>query len=236
MTIKDLQEQLRHHIRARIQRGEWTGSRLSGEAGFQQGHLSNFLNARRGLSVEAMDRLLEILQIGILDLVEPEDIFRRAVPPRPAAHFEDVALVSPENATLARFSASQILETRNFRRSFLRKLRPDDSGARADWLRFVLIKLAAGSAGGVLPLEVSQVTLLIDRHYSSLQPYRRLRPNLYALRLAGHCFLGYVSVSGDRLVLRPNNALAAVEVVRIERGRSYSEYIVGRVCHVGAEV
>jgi hypothetical protein len=236
MTIKDLQDQLRHQIRARIQRGEWTGSSLSGEAGFQQGHLSNFLNARRGLSVEAMDRLLEILHIGILDLVEPEDIRRRVVLPGPASHFEDVALVSPENAALARFNAGQILETHNFRRSFLRKLRPDDSGERADWLRFVLIRLAAGNVGGVLPLEVSEVTLLIDRHYSSLQPYRRLRPNLYALRLAGRCFLGYVSVSGDHLVLRPNNPRTAVEVVRIERGRSHSEYIVGRVCHVSAEV
>jgi transcriptional regulator with XRE-family HTH domain len=235
MTIKDLQDQLRTHIRARIQRGEWTGSSLSGEAGFQQGHLSNFLNARRGLSLEAMDRLLEVLNIGILDLVKAEDV-RRAVLPGPPAQIEEVALVSAENAALARFSASQILETYSFSRSFLRKLKPNDAGDRANWLRFVLIKLDAGSAGVVLPLEISRITLLIDRHYSSLKPYRRFRPNLYALRLADRCFLGYVSVSGDRLVLRPNDPRAAVAVVRIERGRSYSDYILGRVCHVGAEV
>jgi hypothetical protein len=27
-----------------------------------------------------------------------------------------------------------------------------------------------------------------------------------------------------------------VELVRIDRGRSYHDYIVGRVCHVGFEV
>ncbi len=235
MMIKDLQDQLRNHIRTRIQRGEWTGSSLSGKAGFQQGHLSNFLNARRGLSLEAMDRLLEVLNIGILDLLKAEDV-RRAVLPGAPARVEEVALVSAEHAALARFGAHQILETHSFSRSFLRKLKPNDAGDRAGWLRFVLIRLDAGSAGGILPLEISQLTLLIDRHYCSLKPYRRLRPNLYALRVAERCFPGYVSVSGDHLVLRPSDPRAAVAVVRIERGRSYSDYILGRVCHVGAEV
>jgi hypothetical protein len=80
------------------------------------------------------------------------------------------------------------------------------------------------------------VTLLVDRHYSSLQPYRRSRPNLYAVRLQQRCFLGQVSLAGDQLVLRPHNPRYAVELVRIEHGRNYSEYIVGRVCHVGVEV
>jgi transcriptional regulator with XRE-family HTH domain len=236
MTIKDLQDQLRNHIRARMHRGEWTGSSLSRQAGFQQGHLSNFLNGRRGLSVEAMDRLLEILDIGVLDLLGADDIERRVMLPGPAAKVENIAMVSAENAVLARFSANQILETHSFRRSFLRKLKPNDAGGRIDWLRFVLIKLDARSVGGALPLEISQVTLLIDRHYSSLRPYRRSRPNLYALCLQQRCFLGYVSLAGDQVVLRPHDPRAAVEVVRIERGRSYSEYIVGRVCYVGAEM
>jgi hypothetical protein len=50
------------------------------------------------------------------------------------------------------------------------------------------------------------------------------------------CLIGYVSVSGDQLVLRPPNPQHSVDLVRIERGRSYHDYIVGRVCHVGFEV
>lgn len=236
MTLQDLQDNLRAHIRTRINRGEWTGSRLSGEAGFQQGHLSNFLNFRRGLSVEAMDRLLETLGIGILDLVDAGDIQRRAVLPGPVSSFENVAVVSPENSSLPRFAADQIIETHSFQKSFLRKLKPDDPGNRADWIRFVLIKLNGRIARGMLPLEISEVTLLVDRHYSSLQPYRRVRPNLYAVRLQQRCFLGYVSLSGDQLILRPHDSRYAVELVRIEPGRSYSEYIVGRVCYLGVEV
>ncbi len=74
MTLQDLQDKLRTHIRARIDRGELTGTGLSREARFQQGHLSNFLNARRGLSLESMDRLLETLNLSVLDLADLKDI------------------------------------------------------------------------------------------------------------------------------------------------------------------
>ena len=74
MTLQDLQDKLRAHIRARIERGELTGSRLSRAAGFQQGHLSNFLNARRGLSLKSMDRLLESLNLSVLDLADLKEI------------------------------------------------------------------------------------------------------------------------------------------------------------------
>jgi hypothetical protein len=236
MTLQDLQDKLRTHIRARINRGEWTGSRLSSEAGFQQGHLSNFLNARRGLSVESMDRLLETLGIGVLDLVDAGDIQRRAIVPKPVAHFENVAMVSPENAAQARFTADEILATRSFHKAFLRRLKPNDAGGRNDWLRFVVIRLEAQAARGMLPPELSEVTLLVDRHYNSLEPYRRWRPNLYAVRREQRCLLSYVALSGDQLVLRPGDPQHALEFIRVGAGRSYSEYIVGRVCHVGGEV
>ena len=80
MTIQDLQDELRSQVRARIGRGELTGSGLAQDAGFPQGHLSNFLNARRGLSVESMDRLLDALGIGVLDLVSSEEVQRRVRP------------------------------------------------------------------------------------------------------------------------------------------------------------
>ncbi len=105
MTLQDLQDKLRAHIRARIERGELTGSGLSREAGFQQGHLSNFLNARRGLSLESMDRLLQTLNIGVLDLADVGEIQRRASFPAGLTGFESVAVVSGEQAArLPRFT------------------------------------------------------------------------------------------------------------------------------------
>ena len=236
MTLQALQDKLRTYIRARMERGEITGTALSRDAGFQQGHLSNFLSARRGLSVESMDRLLDSLGIGVLDLVDADDIQRHAIVPSPASGFESIALVVERNAMLARFTADQILETRSFSKAFLRKLKPSSSDDRVDWLRFVLIRLDARNARGRLPPGVSAATLLLDRHYNSLEPYRRSEPNLYAVRIGESCIIGYASVADEHLILRPQNPSTAIQVVRIDRGRRYHEYIVGRVCHVGIEV
>src|ERR1700759_2230454 len=99
MTFLTLQDQLREHIRARIRRRELTGSGLARAAGFPQGHLSNFLNCRRGLSLESMDRLLETLGIKVADLVAPEEIQRRAVPYESNYDVEQVALVRGAHAS-----------------------------------------------------------------------------------------------------------------------------------------
>ncbi len=236
MTLQELQDKLRAHIRARIDRRELTGSGLSQEADFQQGHLSNFLNSRRGLSLESMDRLLQTLGISVLDLVDVSEIQRRASLPA-AAEYESVAVVTGEQAArLPRFTPEQVRESVRFRTSFLRRLKPNDASNRSEWLRFVLLRLNAKAAAGVMDRVPAGAALLLDRHYNSLQPYRRLHPNVYAVTVEARCFIGYASVSGDQLVLRPQNPQHPVELVRIERGRSYSDYIVGRVCHVAFEV
>lgn len=236
MKIQNLQDHLRVHIRTRIGRGEWTGVSLARAADFPQGHLSNFLNARRGLSLESMDRLLDTLGIGVLDLVDEQEIRARARLPNSKDGVESIALVAAENAAMARFAPEQILETRSFSRSFLRRLKPRHAEDRRDWLRFVLIRLDVKNARCMFSLAASAATLLIDRHYSSLQPYRRLRPNLYAVRASEGCALRYVSLFGDSLVLRPRDPRQEAELLRIEHGRNYSDYIVGRVCHVGLEL
>ena len=235
MTLQDFQNQLRVHIRARISRGELTGSALAREASLPQGHLSNFLNSRRGLSLDSMDRLMIALHLGVLDLTRGEELQAHRQKRRGRENLEPVAVVSAEHAALARFRADQVLETRNFNKSFLRRLRPQPAVDRSDWLRFVLIKLDRESSGGFFPRSIA-ITLLVDRYYNSLQPYRRFFPNLYALSLAGRCVAAYISVCDNCLMLRPREPRDPIEVVRIEPGRSYSDYIVGRICHVGMEL
>ena len=234
MTLHDLQQQLRLHIRARIGRGELTGIGLARAADFPQGHLSNFLNARRGLSLESMDRLLDTLGIGVLDLVDKREIQQHAALPV-SEGIERIAMVASQNAVLARFAPEQILETRCFNKSFLRRLKPRYAEDRRDWLRFVLLKLNVKSVS--LPaFPAMSAILLIDRHYSSLDPYRRLQPNIYVVSSGARCIMGYVSVMDDYLLVRPRDPRQEIEVLKIEHGRTYSEYIVGRVCHVGLEV
>lgn len=236
MRLLDLQDRLRTHIRTRIGRRELTGSSLSRQAGFQQGHLSNFLNARRGLSLESMDRLLKTLDLEVLDLVEAGEIQRRAQLPA-AGGMESIAVVAAEDAArLPRFSPQQIAGSISFCKAFLHRLRANDVCDRGDWLRFVIIKLDSRTVRAICPRSAAGATLLVDRHYTALDPYRRHQPNLYVMRLHSSCAVGNVSLAGDCLVLRPRNPQLPVEVERIRRARNYGDYIVGRVCHVALEV
>jgi hypothetical protein len=77
--------------------------------------------------------------------------------------------------------------------------------------------------------------VLIDRHYTSLQPYRKNEPNMYAVKKNGGCTVKYVEISGNNLVLRPHNQGYPIEVVTIADGKTPADYIVGRVCHVEIE-
>jgi transcriptional regulator with XRE-family HTH domain len=236
MTFLTLQDQLREHIRARIRRRELTGSGLARAAGFPQGHLSNFLNLRRGLSLESMDRLLDALGIGLLDLVAPEEIQSRALPSGGDGSIERVALVAGEYAAQARFAPEQILEMCSFRKSFLRRLRPRDEQDRGDWTRFVVLKVEVKNARAIFPFEMHSTTLLIDRHYVSLEPYRHRQPNLYAVNFGDRCMAGYLSLLGDNLVLRTRDPEEALQGIRVVPGGGYSQFIIGRVCHAGMEL
>src|SRR5689334_2584148 len=231
MTIQDLQDELRSQVRARIGRGELTGSGLARAANFPQGHLSNFLNSRRGLSLESMDRLLRALGIGVVDLMDSEAMERRRRHPRSHRAMETIMEVAPEVAMQARIGPEDVLGTRSFSKAFLHKLKPRGIDRR-DWTRFVLIKLDVREAGGFFPRSVT-TTLLVDRHYTSLHPYRRLQPNLYVMSFEGRTVAAHISVCDNCLVLRPREPRQAVEIIRMERGRRYEEYVVGRVCHVG---
>jgi hypothetical protein len=236
MTFHDLQDQLRNHILARIRRRELTGSGLARQAGFPQGHLSNFLNSRRGLSLESMDRLLEKLEISAVDLLKAEDIQRRALRSAGAEHLERVAIVSRDHAALPRFEPDQILGTRPFDRSFLHRLKASSHHDRADWLRFVLIVLDVHTTRSIFPLAIAPATLLIDRHYSSLDPYRRMQPNLYLVSFGGRCLAGYLSYLDRRLILRTRDPEEELPSVPVPSGRDCSQFIIGRVCNVGLEV
>src|SRR5438094_3533885 len=99
MNFQDLHELLRQELVRRIERGVVTGSRLAQQAGFQQAHISNFLNRKRALSLEGLDRVLASQNLGIEQIL-PLDI-TAAQPPVPN-HTSDpteiVPVVSPPAA------------------------------------------------------------------------------------------------------------------------------------------
>jgi hypothetical protein len=59
---------------------------------------------------------------------------------------------------------------------------------------------------------------------------------MYAVLKDNNCTVRYVEVAGKQLILRPHNQSYPIEVMSIEEGKSTSDYLIGRVCHIGIEV
>jgi hypothetical protein len=237
MKFRALQENLRKALWERIDEGELTGLRLARETGFKQAHISNFLNRKRGLSVEGMDKVLNVQHLSVLDLLDPGEINKRAsiVPPGRDG-FDNVLLVEGPVAVREPIIMSmKVKDVLKFKKSFLRKLRPEMEGDRENWERFVVIRADGREGMSMYPRLLPGATILIDRHYNSLQPYRKGESNMYAVARHGACTVKYVELAGSHLVLRPHNPAYPVEVMPMERGKKVHNYLIGRVCYVGIE-
>jgi Peptidase S24-like len=237
MKFKSLQENLRKAIWGRIDDGELTGMRLAEQTGFKQAHISNFLNRKRSLSLEGMDKVLSVQRLSVLDLLDPDEINKRAsIPPPSEDEFDNIFVVEGAIAASQPLVMSMnVREIYKFKRSFLRKLRSDMHGKRGDWERFVAIKIDANDGMSMYPRLLPGATVLIDRHYNSLQPYRKGELNLYAVNIRNTCIVRYVELAGSNLVLRPHNQTYAVEVLPLHEDQGTSDYLVGRVCYIGIE-
>jgi len=237
VKFKTLQENLRQALREKIDEGALTGLRLAEQTGFRQAHISNFLNRKRSLSLEGMDRVLNVQHLSIFDLLDPAEINKRATMPPPSEdEFDNIFVVdSATAATQPRIMSMHVREIEKFQRSFLRRVRPDMRGKRGDWERFVAIK-AGSDAMSMHPRLQPGAIVVIDRHYNSLEPYRPGELNMYAVHVHDALRIRYVETTGTNLVLRPHNQSYAVEVVGLAEGESVPDSVVGRVCFVGMEI
>jgi hypothetical protein len=237
MKFRVLQDNLRNALWERIEEGDLTGLRLAQQTGFKQAHISNFLNRKRGLSLEGMDRVLAVQHLCALDLLDPSEINKRAsILPPSNDEFQNVLLTDGTiAATQPLITSMDVKEILKFKKSFLRKLKPEMEGDREHWERFVVIKADAREGMGMYPRLLPGATLLIDRHYNSLKPYRKADLNMYAVLRGGTCSVKYVETAGNQLILRPQNQAYPVEVITLEPGQSPADHLVGRICHVGIE-
>ena len=236
MKFKTLQDNLRRILWGQIAKGELTGVRLAEEAGFQQAHISNFLNRKRGLSLEGMDKVLSVMRLSVLDLLDREEVNRRAnISQSGDDEFEDVGLVDSANAARPSILNMHVVGVYKFQKTFLHKLRAEIEGDREHWDRFMVIKADGREGMSMFPRLLPGSAVLVDRHYNSLRPYRRHDSNMYAINKNGNCTLKYIEVAGTNLILRPHNNAYPVEVMPLQKGRTVHEYIIGRVCHVGIE-
>ena len=237
MKFKALQENLRKTLWDRIEGGELTGIRLAQQTGFKQAHISNFLNRKRGLSLEGMDKVLNVQHLSVLDLIEPTEVNKRAsILPPTEDEFDNVLLV--DGAVAAKeplLMSMNVREILKFKKSFLRKMRPELEGDRETWERFVLIRAEAREGMSMYPRLLPGAIVLVDRHYNSLKPYRKGESNMYAVAKGDDCTIKYVEAAGNVLALRPQNQAYPIEFVTMEDGKTAADYLVGRVCYVGIE-
>ena len=239
MSFVALQESLRKELRKRIDAGELTGMELARRTGFTQAHISNFLNRKRGLKLTALDRMLKAIGLSLYDLLNPHELVRfAAVPMSTEDEYADVPLVESSAAAASGVIVNEeVKELVKLRRAFLKRIRADLAiPARKSWTRFVLIKADTKEGMSMWPRLNPGSMLLVDRHYTTLHPYRKNGRNIYAVRKGELCTLKYVEQGGSLMILRPHNPDHSVEAVPIAEGQSVADLIVGRIAHVSAEI
>ena len=215
----------------RIQRGSLSVSLLARQTGFGQAHLSNFLHRKRQLSMEGLDRLLAAQQMTAEDLVPSrerqggdEDLLNVPLVSHATAMFEPA--VRPG-------AVQRLVQVQE---GLLARIRSRASSNRHAWLRFVAVQVSATDAAAMDPVLLPEAVALLDRHYNSLHQYRPVRPNLYAVRHNGALTIRYVDYKAGRLVLRPHNRAAAVDLIDPGVGESPGDLITGRVVTVMNEL
>jgi hypothetical protein len=239
MNFQDLHELLRIELLRRIERGTLTGSRLAHQAGFQQAHISNFLNRKRALSLEGLDRVLASQNLTI-DQILPLEIHALTAQPAPT-HAGDptevIPVVSPSAAMdEARIPPSAIIETIQVSASRLHDNRARPSTKHAYWQRFLAIRADTQQSAAMDPLISPGAIAVIDRHYNSLAPYRAHQPTLYAVRSGPALLLRFVDFNEGRLILRPYSRDFPVQLLPLATHETPADYIVGRVCLVFSEL
>jgi hypothetical protein len=236
MNFQDLHELLRLELVRRIERGTLTGSRLAQQAGFQQAHISNFLNRKRSLSLEGLDRVLASQNLTV-DQILPLDLAATATPIQSSDPIEVVPVVSPSAAMdEARIPPSSVIETIQVSASRLHDNRARPSTRNVHWQRFLAIRADAQQSAAMDPLLVPGAIAVLDRHYNSLAPYRAHQPTLYAVRSGAALLVRFVDYDEGRLILRPYSRDFPVQLLPLATHQTPADYIVGRVCLIFSEL
>lgn len=226
MNFTQMHERLRQEMVRRIQRGTLSVSLLARQTGFAQPHISNFLRSKRQLSLDALDRILAAQHLTAPDLFPASDWAARDILEEESA----IPVVSHAAAIFEpHIKAGTAHSAVHPPHGLLQSLRARASVSRRAWQRFVAIRVKAADAPAMEPLLLPEAVALLDRHYTSLVPYRPNRPSIYAVRHGAQLSLRYVDFLAGRLVLRPHNIAYPVELIELGPDESPNDLIAGRV-------
>jgi hypothetical protein len=200
-----------------------------------QAHISNFLNRKRALSLEGLDRVLAAQNLSI-DQFLPLNLSAEASIPA-VDPTEIVPVVSASTAMDdVRVSPSATIETIQVSSSRLNDNRSRPASKYSHWQRFLAIRADAQQAAAMDPIVAVGAIVVLDRHYNSLAPYRLHQPTLYAVRSGAALLLRFVDFDEGCIILRPYSRAFPVQLIPIASHESPADYIVGRVCLVFSEL
>ena len=230
MNFTQMHERLRLELLRRIQRGTLSVSLLARQTGFGQSHLSNFLHNRRQLSLEAIDRVLAAQHLTAADLLP---VLHQAGFLPPDAEESTVPVVSHHAALFEPYIRPSVAQSMlHLPAGLLETIRTRVSHQRRAWQRFVAVRVPVADTAAMEPLVLPEALALLDRHYTSLMPYRTNRPNLYAVRHGAHLTLRYLDFVSNRLVLRPHNVAFPVDLIEMDPEEGPGDLVAGRVALV----
>jgi transcriptional regulator with XRE-family HTH domain len=236
MTFQELHESLRQELSRRIESGTLTGTALARQVGFQQAHISNFLNRKRWLSLEGLDRVLEAQNLSV-DQLMPLELNAAASNGNSGEQTEAIPVVTPSAAMDDPvMRAGSVIETIHVPAFRLRDNRSRPATRYSHWQRFVAVRADQQQAAAMEPMLTAGSVVVLDRHYNSLAPYRGQQRTLYAVRHGSGLMLRFVEYDDDRLLLRPLSLDFPVALVPLRPKESPGDYIVGRVCLVFSEL
>jgi len=233
IDFRGLQERLRQRLLAQIAAGELTGLQLARQTGFQQAHISNFLNRKRGLSLEAMDAVLRALNLTLDSLLaassDPPARRRSLHASSPGLTY--IPLLDRANCHATEVPYSERQNTLKSLLSHLEKLPVHAHIPRPHWTRFVALRVAKPDVAAMAPRLTARSVVVLDRHSNAPDG-----ESIYLVRGDDKLVLRYVEEVGGRFVLRAENSRQRLLPLQLEgRGDPFAA-IIGRVCLVVSEM
>jgi hypothetical protein len=230
MNFHDLHESVRAELQRRVQAGLVTATSLARQVGFKQAHISNFLNQRRSLSLEGLDRVLAAQNLSVEELL-PLDISGAAGAVTARTDIESVPVVAPSTALEeAVVRPAAVIETVSVPTAQLAESRARPAPKYLHWQRFVAVRADAQQAAAMHPMIAAGSIVVLDRHYNSLAPYRGQQRTVYAVRAGWGLALRFVEFDDKRLVLRPLAAEFPIQLIALRPEESAADYLLGRAC------
>jgi hypothetical protein len=233
MNFQDLHEAVRAELQRRVNSGLITATSLARQAGFRQAHISNFLNRKRSLSLDGLDRVLAAQNLSV-DRILPLEISGSAAEPEANEAIPVVASSTALDEPVVR--AGAVIDTIYVPMSRLADNRARPAARYSHWQRFLAIRADAQQAAAMEPMVMADSIVVLDRHYNSLAPYRAHQRTLYAVRSGAGLALRFVEFDDNRLVLRPLSLEFPVQLIALGPDESPADYLVGRVSLVLSEL